>query len=40
MGIVAEHGRLQRAIEVLRELVLEETLRATERTVLEHLLPN
>lgn len=40
MGIVEAHGRSRRAIGVLRELVLERTLRATERRGLEHLLPN
>ena len=40
MGIVEAHGRSQHAIGVLRELVLEKTLRATEKTGLGRLLPN
>lgn len=40
MGIVEARGKSRRAIGVLRELVLERTLRATERTVREHLPPN
>ena len=40
MDIVEVRGRSRRAIGELHELVLERTLRATERTVLERLLPN
>ena len=40
MDIVEARGRSRRAIEVLRELVLERTLRATGKKGLERLLPN